>query len=317
MEVAVLPNPLSCDENLADPSSSTGMAKKNTSSPHEALIADLLSVSARLPSLNDVHDARAAKKARHDLERVARELHAAAATLDQVKRPASVFDPSNPAIVGRLIAMTLVAQERTTLGGLAPFYGSGVYAIYYKGDFPPYKGLSAVDHPLYVGKANPAADQARDPVSQGQTLFKRLGEHARSIKKTKNLKIEAFECRFLIVSSGWQTAAEDYLIRLFRPIWNTEIKIAFGIGKHGDAATTRLNGRSPWDTLHPGRPWADATDKDQKPLPVIISAIESHLTSHPPYKTTEDLFARFMHDMRQLPPATTDTAQPPSPPEDQ
>lgn len=287
------------------------MAKSRNETPHEKLVEELRAITARLPSVADVHDERAARNVRREIERIAHELHALVAKLDPVKRPASVFDPSNPTIVGRMIAMTLVAQERTPLGDLGAFYGSGVYAIYYGGAFTPYKPLSGTEHPIYVGKADPAVDQARDAVTQGTKLFGRLNEHAGSISKTKNLSLDDFTCRFLIVSSGWQKAAEDYLIRLFRPIWNTEIKIAFGIGKHGDAAKVRQNLRSPWDTLHPGRPWAAATVGDQKPASQIVEEIASHLASHPPYRTTRDMFTRFMTDMRQLPPDIVGV--PPSP----
>ena len=48
----------------------------------------------------------------------------------------------------------------------------------------------------------------------------------------------------------------NYLIDRFKPIWNNETKVCFGFGKHGDNAATRRNTVSPWDTLHPGRPWA-------------------------------------------------------------
>ena len=68
----------------------------------------------------------------------------------------------------------------------------------------------------------------------------------------------------LVVQSGWETAAEDYLIRLFRPIWNKETKILYGLGKHGDSAETRTNKRSLWDTLHPARVWAAPTLEDAR-----------------------------------------------------
>ena len=58
--------------------------------------------------------------------------------LDPVQQPTSVFDPSNPKIIGRFTALALVAQARHLLGEVASFYGSGVYAIYYKGSFAPY-----------------------------------------------------------------------------------------------------------------------------------------------------------------------------------
>jgi hypothetical protein len=105
----------------------------------------------------------------------------------------------------------------------------------------------------------------------------------------------------LVVASGWQKAAEDYLINLFRPIWNSEIGLVFGIGKHGDAAETRVNKRSPWDTLHPGRIWAANTTADQKPVSKIRAELTQHFADLKPYKNLQDIFSRFMAEMHQLP----------------
>ena len=43
--------------------------------------------------------------------------------LDPIKHPAAIFDPSNPKIIGRFIALALVAQERHSLAAVAQFYG--------------------------------------------------------------------------------------------------------------------------------------------------------------------------------------------------
>ena len=250
------------------------------------------------------------------LKNLLRELGAAAEAivqvahkLDPIRRPQAVFDPSNPGIVGRMIALTLTAQERVPLTKLMPFYGSGIYAIYYNGDFEPYKPLVGTEHPIYVGKADPADPKAGDPVEQGQKVYKRLDEHLRSIKQTE-LGPEDFEVRYLVVSSGWQAAAENYMIRLMKPIWNSEVKIAYGLGKHGDSAYTRGNKRSPWDTLHPGRAWARNIAEDQKPPETVLSEIDSHLRTEMIYDTKEAIFREFMLEMSQLPEVT---AEPPPP----
>ena len=51
-----------------------------------------------------------------------------------------------------------------------------------------------------------------------------------------------------------------------------------GFGKHGDSAATRTNTRSPWDTLHPGRPWA--TSKNNVPNPKGIANIKAEVRAH-------------------------------------
>ncbi len=246
-------------------------------------------------------DSSEVQRVRGRLEEIARNLAAASEKLDPTRRPTSVFDPSNPALVGRFIALTMIAQNRAPLSKLERFYGAGVYAIYYVGSFQAYRAIANQEHPIYVGKADPADDKARDAIQQGTKLWDRLNEHRKSISKAPNLNLDDFECRFLVVASGWQKAAEEYLIKLFRPIWNSEVKLVYGIGKHGDSATTRVNKRSPWDTLHPGREWAAGSLADQKPISLIETELKKHFVEAKPYKSLKDIFSRFMSEMRQLP----------------
>jgi len=247
------------------------------------------------------------RQARAKLEEAARRLVAFAESLDVTRRPKSVFDPSNPALFGRFVALTLIAQDRVQLSMVPPFYGSGVYAIYYKGPFTLYRPIRNIEHPIYVGKADPAIDGATTSVLQGRRLWSRLKDHQKNISKSRNLKIEHFECRFLVVASGWQKAAEEYLIQLFSPIWNSEMRLVYGLGKHGDAASTRGNRRSPWDTLHPGRRWAKGTKSNQKSIARIRSQLELHFKDAKPYKNLRDIFARFMSEMHQLPTVSSST----------
>ena len=130
------------------------------------------------------------------------------------------------------------------------FYGSGVYAIYYNGKFPAYAGITKREHPIYVGKADPADPAAKTAMEQGDRLSNRLNDHRKNIAKAKR------HCGWRI-SNGRLSCrldgrpAEDYLIHLFKPIWNSEVGICYGFGKHGDDPGTRANLRSPWDTVHP------------------------------------------------------------------
>lgn len=249
-------------------------------------------------------DSSEAQKLRGRLEKIALALSAASEKLDPTRRPASIFNPSNPAHVGRFIALTMIAQDRTPLSNLEKFYGAGIYAIYYVGSFDAYRPIAKMEHPVYVGKADPADAKAVSAIQQGTKLWDRLNEHKKNISKATNLNLDDFECRFLVIASGWQNAAEEYLIKLFRPIWNSEVNLVFGLGKHGDAATTRVNRRSPWDTLHPGRKWAAGTLEDQKPIAQIKSELTKHFSDAKPYKNLKDIFSRFMYEMRQLPSVT-------------
>jgi hypothetical protein len=196
----------------------------------------------------------------------------------------------------------MIAQDRVKLEEVQPFYGSGVYAVYYTGSFREYAPIRKTETPIYVGKADPATDAAKTVREQGPKLAARLKEHSRSIcKATTTLDVKNFECRYLVVQSGWQGAAEDYLISFFRPIWNNEVGLVYGIGKHGDAATTRANRRSPWDTLHPGRIWAGAkTLQDAKSRRVITKELADHFAKTPIYRTVDDVIKSFVDELRQL-----------------
>ena len=220
--------------------------------------------------------------------------------LDPIAQPTSVFDPSNPKVVGRFVALALVAQDRHPLDDIPKFYGSGVYAIYYTGEFPAYQPISGTETPIYVGQAAPALSNARTPMEQGAKLCGRLSDHRKNIGKAQTtLRLEDFQFRSLVVQSGWETAAEDYLIHLFSPIWNSETNILYGLGKHGDSATTRANKRSPWDTLHPGRAWAAATTEDAKSIAQIDAELATHFAKHPTYRDLEAVLASFIDELRQ------------------
>lgn len=223
------------------------------------------------------------------------------ARLDPIHQPLSFFDPSDPRIVGKFIGLALIAQPRVGLSAVEEFYGSGVYALYYEGGFQRYQPIRTTETPVYVGKADPADGAATTPKQQGTRLHGRLQDHARSIGKATNLNVDDFVCRYLVVQSGWQTAAEAYLIDVFRPIWNNEIKLLFGIGKHGDSAKTRANKRSPWDTMHPGRAWAysDPATKDQVLLSELNNMLDAHFALVPPIKDTAGVLERFFTSLRQ------------------
>lgn len=221
--------------------------------------------------------------------------------IDPVRQPSFVFDASNPDIIGRFIALALVVQPKTPLENLERFYGSGIYAIYYDGDFPIYRPIRGTETPIYVGKADPKLDHATTPKEQGERLSVRLRDHRRSINNAKNLQIAAFHYRSLVVQSGWQQAAEHHLIAQFKPIWNSETNICYGFGKHGDDPETRRNLRSPWDTIHPGRNWAhrDPDMTDAVALNELEMRISRHLRNTLIFRSSGDIVEAFLEGLRQ------------------
>lgn len=264
----------------------------------EALRASLKQLSAQ--ASDGLLSSSKRKQLETQIKSAIDELASLLAKLDPIAQPTSVFDPSNPKVVGRFVALAMVAQDRHPLSAIPKFYGSGVYAIYYNGTFPAYQSISGTETPIYVGQAAPALSNARTPTDQGAKLSGRLSDHRKNIgKATTTLDLADFEFRSLVVQSGWETAAEDYLIHLFRPIWNSETNILYGLGKHGDSATTRANKRSPWDTLHPGRAWAAASNEDAKSVTQIQGELAQHFAEHPVYPDLEGVLESFIEELRQ------------------
>lgn len=245
-------------------------------------LGDVLTDLPAEPSKPNGYSTRMRRKLRKLTNLVRDRLDTVSEVLDDIKQPEFVFDPSDPRRVGELIATNMRGQKRIPLGNLERFWGAGVYAIYYNGDFDAYRPLKGTNHPIYVGKANPEDAHANTPEEQGPTLADRLLEHAGNIALAANLRIEDFSCRYLVTRSAWQTAAEDHLIKTYLPIWNKETRICFGLGKHGDKADTRANKRSPWDTLHPARKWAVDSPDNRRSVTEIKAAIAEHFRLNPP-----------------------------------
>lgn len=264
--------------------------------PEEVLLRELHEKISRLRQLLPGLGRSAANKAMADLLSIAGEIENARIEMDPIKEPGVSFDPGNPDTAGRLVALALIAQERVPLDRIARTYGSGVYAIYYRGDHPAYARLAGSETPIYVGKADPQLPDARTSREQGPQLYGRLADHRRMIKTvggyaTSNglpypLRVEDFDCRRLVCATNAQLVAETHLIGIFKPIWNKEFGICWGISKHGDSATTRRNKRAPWDVMHPGREWAMHEDiEDKMSVETIVSRINEHVDANAPYRS--------------------------------
>lgn len=255
--------------------------------------------------LKDARDLEFTPKGRSllsvEIQKSAAALNGLLVELDPIDRPSAVFDPGNPRTVGFFVALALSAQPRRPLANLKDFYGTGVYALYYKGRFHLYQPISGSETPIYVGMAVYEAKERQGLLPMGTSLAARLGEHKRNIERaSETLSIDDFDYRALVVQSGWEGPAETHLIRMFRPIWNKEIKILQGLGKHGDNVKTRANKRSPWDTLHAGRNWAGGEGQIDKKTPAQIEQeLNAHFAKTPVYKAFEDVFSAFVSGLKQ------------------
>jgi hypothetical protein len=278
---------------------------KKTKRPEQAVLDELRERLGHLRSLLPSLSRPAANKAMAELLALMGEIESTRAGLDPIKEPGASFDPTNPDTAGRLVALALVAQERVPMDRIARTYGSGVYAIYYQGKHPAYAAVSGSETPIYVGKADPKQADARTAREQGPQLYGRLADHRRMIRTVGEyaaskglpnpLQIEDFLCRRLVCATNAQLVAERHLIGTFKPIWNNEVGICWGISKHGDAATTRANKRSPWDVMHPGRAWAMAESLEDKMSPdFIVTRVAEHFAANPPHRSRVRIVRDFL-----------------------
>ncbi|HET9364055.1 MAG TPA: Eco29kI family restriction endonuclease [Candidatus Angelobacter sp.] len=186
------------------------------------------------------------------------------------------FNPLDKRHLGESVAGALLDRS---LGPLPPeksFIGAGIYAIYYTGDFSPYRPLAemnrnkAGERPIYVGKAVPPGARKGGfglGTAPGTALYSRLREHARSIQETSSLKLKDFYCRYLVADDIWIPLGESLLIEKFHPLWNVLIE---GFGIHTPGAGRKKQVCSKWDTLHPGR----ALASDLPPNPQTASKLK-------------------------------------------
>ena len=142
------------------------------------------------------------------------------------------------------------------------FIGAGVYALYYIGKSPLYKHLYeanriSFEQPIYVGKAVPRGWRQARLQEASNELYARLNDHENSITQAKNLHLDDFRCRFMILEDAAADmigTVEASLIRQYKPIWNSCID---GFGNHDPGSGRYNQAKSDWDILHPGRAWAE------------------------------------------------------------
>lgn len=186
------------------------------------------------------------------------------------------FNPLDKRHLGESVAGALLDRPMELLPPDKGFVGAGIYAIYYLGDFPPYRPLAELnrsktnERPIYVGKAVPPGARKGGfglGTAPGSALSLRLREHARSIRETNTLVLQDFYCRYLIADDIWIPLGESLLIERFQPLWNVVIE---GFGIHTPGAGRKKQVRSKWDTLHPGRALAN----DLPPNPQTASQLQ-------------------------------------------
>lgn len=166
---------------------------------------------------------------------------------------------------------------------LEQFSGSGVYGLYYAGDYELYVPVVRVNkttciQPIYIGKAVPQGWRTGRSIGlQRQDLYKRLREHAKSIQQAVNLRVDDFQCRFMIlagIESDLVVPVEAELIRRYKPLWNTTVD---GFGNHDPGSGRYNQAKSAWDILHPGRPWVERLTGESQSLEAVVARIQQFL----------------------------------------
>ena len=153
------------------------------------------------------------------------------------------------------------------------FNGVGVYTLHYIGMFPAYAGINA-DAPIYVGKVDPPGRRQGRSSSKTATtaLYRRLSQHAESIRSASNLNLTDFRCRWLVLDPVWIGLTEQVLIAEYQPIWNVVVD---GFGNNDPGRGRWNQRRSQWDTLHPGREWAfNLRDREETAEEVMKAVID-------------------------------------------
>lgn len=193
-----------------------------------------------------------------------------------------LFNPLDKRNLGNSVVDALLESAEYPLGRIEPFQGAGIYAIYYRGNFPLYKKLGAQNakagtYPIYVGKAIPKGGRkgvSIDASLDSDALFKRLTEHRSSIDSVESLNIADFSYRYLVVDDIWITLGEALVIQRFKPLWNQFVE---GFGNH-DPGSGRYGGMRPiWDQLHPGRAWAAKCKPPKMPEKEIITLVNTYM----------------------------------------
>jgi len=214
---------------------------------------------------------------------------------DKAKNPTPVAEPptSSPTPYDPLDLRTLaenmvkvvLEQSVIPLDGLKPFEGSGIYVIYYTGDFPPYQPISNVnrngkwERPIYVGEATRKGGRKGGVLAEGpagRAVFDRLGNHADSLRSAENLAVKDFWCRYLVLKDFFIPLCESLLIDRYEPIWN---KLIDGFGNKAlGGPRQKQQQKSMWDVLHPGRSGAATSPNKKYPAPEpLIAVVEKFL----------------------------------------
>jgi hypothetical protein len=204
--------------------------------------------------------------------------------------------------LARSIETELLARDPEPLSAVDAIKGAGIYVIYYSGPFAAYAPIRSsqddgrFDKPIYIGKAIPKGGRkgglTKDS-GRGTGLRDRLRQHASSIDEATNLQLTDFSVRHLVVDDIWIPLGENMLIESFQPVWNRAID-GFGNKDPGRRRATQY--RSPWDTLHPGRSFAEKLADSGLTEQFLLERVADYFAGRPLKKLPKRLEEQIEQD---------------------
>lgn len=197
------------------------------------------------------------------------------------------YNPLDKRNLGESVAEALLTSSLGPIPPAERFSGAGVYAIYYHGANLLYERLVSRNCrtkppvPVYVGKATPKGGRKglEDAPERTYALYERLSKHAATIRRAINLKIEEFQCRYLVVDDIWIPLGESLLIRRFAPVWNCALD---GFGNNAPGSGRKDQQKSPWHVVHPGEPWAEKLSSNRRTLAEFQRVVRDYLEKRYP-----------------------------------
>jgi hypothetical protein len=130
------------------------------------------------------------------------------------------YDPLDLRTLAESMVKVVLEQRVYPLGEVPSFEGAGVYVIYYTGNYEPYKSIAQKnkgrrwDQPIYVGEAARKGGRKGGVLAEGpagRVLLSRLKNHVDSIRGTKNLEVEDFFCRYLVLKDFFIPLCESLI----------------------------------------------------------------------------------------------------------
>jgi len=230
----------------------------------------------------------ARKKRNRENTSVARSPRRTEARQSSLLPPSAPYDPLDLRTLAESMMRVVLEQPIHTLTSLESFAGSGIYVLYYTGDFKAYKPIvdknrDQWEGPIYVGEATRKGGRKGGVLAEGppgKAIFDRLRNHEESIRQVSNLDVEDFWCRYLALKDFFIPLCESLLIDKYEPIWN---KLIDGFGnKVLGGRRQPLQQKSMWDVLHPGRRGAGISENKKYPnAESVVNLIQKFFARKP------------------------------------